>query len=72
MFNTHYRPSTGVYEAIGGYVAGKIGRAKVDVVNDNTLTINNDLRDKDVVSDIGWQRTLLSAAASVLDQAFPC
>jgi hypothetical protein len=72
MLNEHYRPSTGVYEAIGGYIPGKIGRAKVDVVNDNTLNINNDLRDKDVVSDIRWQQTLLSAAYSVLDQKFPC
>jgi len=71
MLNTHYHPSAGVYQTIAAYQPGQIGRAKVDVVNDNTLNVNNDLRDKDVVSTVEWQRTLLSAASSVLDHATP-
>lgn len=71
LVNEQYRPSTGVYETIAGYVPGQIKRAKVDLVRDCHIGVMPDYRDEQPPADLTWQNDLLTAARVVLDQKVP-
>ena len=61
----NYKPSSGVIDKVLSYEPG-VKRPVIDIVMDNCLSRDSDLRDIDATPDYGWHAALLNLAKAIV------